>query len=211
MTFRASAPGVRAACVGAVIFLAVLLGSIDGAFASPIVTYTFSGTVTTGSIFMPSLPTGTNVTFSVPFDLGAPDKCAQPSTALYVFPGSTVSYGGGSYTSLSTALEANAPDGNCSNIYLANYTLRLLGFSGAPFVSATMDFSSMPLNGDLPPVFGPGDAGLFSLNYVGNGFGGPGAAMGGAAAVPEPVLSLLVAVGAGAALRRGARCGQRRL
>jgi hypothetical protein len=184
-----------------------VLSSVASAVANPIVAYEFAGEVASASAFMPSLPIGTQVRFTVPFDFAAPDTCALPGGGFYSFPGSMVSFNGVSYSSSWTALEVNTPDGNCVPA-LTGLTLRLLTFAGPPFFSATLDFGSLSsADGKIPELPLGFEVG-FSLNYVGHGFGGPAAATGSARLariVPEPSLLLLMASGVAAIAARRPR------
>jgi hypothetical protein len=140
----------------------------------------------------------------VPFDYGANDLCAGPSSGLYTFGGGTIAYGGASYTSQFTSLEVNAPDGNCIGAP-SGATLRLINFAGAPFASATLDLLGPGLGSDAIPT-SPVPAAGFSVNYVGHGFGGIAGATGPISQVtpvPEPASSILFLSGlAYAAVRR---------
>ena len=187
----------------------VILSGAANAFASPIVTLLFAGEVEQEAAVLPSLPIGTEVRFVVPFDYGAVNTCDPPDelSGFYSFPGSTIWVGGLSYASTFTFLEVNSPDGNCQasgQQSLFGATLRLLPVIGAPFASATIDLDSS--FGDTPSsipthIFPTG----FSINYIGHGFGGPAAAVGGLAppvVVPEPALSVLALAGLLVAIRR---------
>jgi hypothetical protein len=197
--------------------LIVLLCSARLAQADPIVTFLFVGEVEQEAVVLPSLPIGTEVRLTVPFDYGAVNSCppgSSPISGLYSFPGGTVSFGGMSYASAATFLEVNSPDGNClPDVGYAptGVTLRLLPFVGAPFVSATIDLDSSfgETAGAIPThIFPTG----FSLNYTGHGFGGHDAAVGslaGPVVVPEPSLSMLVFVAFLVATGRGLRRSRR--
>lgn len=190
------------------VFTAIVLGHAAAVGASTF-TWEFAGAVT-GALSPSPLdalyPIGTPVAFAVPFDTTATNLCTAAGRGLYLFTGGTATILGQSYVADFDSLEVNNPAGACSSPIAAppvqDDVLRMVGFAGAPFFSATL-FWGGPDGGNGVPVTAPDGVGFY-LNFgcvvCADRTGGASFA----GIVPEPASLALLATGllGGLVLRR---------